>query len=76
MTDKMLNAADSPEHSRLRNEYKVVLDCMRGEISVIKGVHADIVESFDDYRLSKETYRQGRHKRKVFGFISDLMTYF
>ena len=31
------------------------LDGMRGEISVIKGVHADIVESFNDYRLLKET---------------------
>ena len=30
MTDKVLNAADTPEHSRLRNEYKVVLDGMRG----------------------------------------------
>ena len=67
MTDKVLNAADTPEHSRLRNEYKVVLEGMRGEISVIKGVHADIVESFNDYRLLKETDGQGRHKLKVFG---------
>ena len=74
MTDKVLNAADIPEHSRLRNEYKAVLDGMRGEISVIKGVHADIVESFNDYRLLKETDGQGRHKRKVFGFIGDLMS--
>ena len=74
MTDKVLNAADTPEHSRLRNEYKAVLDGMRGEISVIKGVHADIVESFNDYRLLKETDGQGRHKRKVFGFLGDLMS--
>ena len=30
MTDKVLNAADTPEHSRLRNEYKAVLDGMGG----------------------------------------------
>ena len=53
MTDKVLNAADTPEHSRLRNEYKALLDGMRGEISVIKEVQADIVESFNDYRLLK-----------------------
>ena len=69
MTDKVLNAADTPEHSRLRNEYKAVLDGMRGEISVIKGVQADIVESFNDYRLLKETDRQGRHKH-----LGDLMS--
>ena len=74
MTDKVLNAADTPEHSRLRNEYKTVLEGMRGEISVIKGVHADIVESFNDYRLLKETDGQGRHKRKVFGWLGDLMS--
>ena len=74
MTDKVLNAADTPEHSRLRNEYKAVLEGMRGEISVIKGVHADIVESFNDYRLLKETDGQGRHKRKVFGWLVDLMS--
>ena len=38
MTDKVLNATDTPEHSRLRNEYKAFLHGMRGEISVIKGV--------------------------------------
>ena len=43
MTDKALNAADTLEHSRLRNEYKAVLDGTRGEISVIKGVHTNIV---------------------------------
>ena len=74
MIDKMLNAADTPEHSRLTNEYKAVLDGMRGEISVIKGVHADIMESFNDYRLLKETDGQGRHKRKVFVFLGDLMS--
>ena len=26
MTDKVLNTADTPEHSRLRNEYKAVLE--------------------------------------------------
>ena len=41
------------------------LDGMQGEISVIKGVHADIVESFNDYRLLKETYGQSRHKPKM-----------
>ena len=30
MTDKVLNAADTPELLRLRNEYKAVLDGMRG----------------------------------------------
>ena len=50
------------------------LDGMRGEISVIKGVHADIVESFNDYILLKETDGQGRHKRKVFGWLGDLMS--
>ena len=74
MTDKVLNAADTPELSRLRNEYKAILDGMRGEISVIKVVHADIVESFNDYRLLKETDGQGRHKHKVFGFLGDLMS--
>ena len=62
------------QHSRLRNEYKTVLDGMRGEISVIKGVHADIVEKFNDYSLLKEMDGQGRHKRKVFGFLGDLMS--
>ena len=74
MTDKVLNASDTLEHSRLRNEYKAVHEGMRGEISVIKGVHADIVESFNDYRLLKETDGQGRHKRKVFGWLGDLMS--
>ena len=41
------------------------LDGMRGEISVIKGVHADIVESFNDYRLLKEMYGQSRRKCRM-----------
>ena len=46
---------------------------MSGEISVVKGVHADILESFSDYRLMKETHRQSRRKRKIFAFIRDVM---
>ena len=46
---------------------------MRGEISVVEGVHADILESFSDYRLFKQTDGQSRHKRKIFSFIRDIM---
>ena len=53
MTDKVLNAAYTHEHSGLDMNIRqsLNLDGMGGEISVIKGVHADIVESFNDYRL-------------------------
>ena len=49
MTDKVLNVPYRIEHSRLRNEYKAVLDGMQGDISVIKGFHTDIEESFNAY---------------------------
>ena len=72
MTDKVLNATGTPGHSILRN-YKIVLDGMRGEISVVKGVHAGILESFSDYKLLKETDGQSRRKRYIFSFIGDIM---
>ena len=72
MTDKVLNATGTPGHSILRN-YKIVLDGMRGEISVVKGVHAGIFESFSDYKLLKETDGQSRRKRYIFSFIGDIM---
>ena len=72
MTDKVLNGTSTPGHSILRNDYKIVLDGMRGEISVVKGVHADILESFSDCRLLKETDGQSRCKRKIFSFIRDI----
>ena len=73
MTDKVLNATGTPGHSILRNAYKISLDGMRGEISVVKRVHADILESFSNYRLLKETDGQSRCKRKIFSFIRDIM---
>ena len=73
MTDKVLNATGTPGHSILRNDYKIVLDGMRGEISVVKGVHDDILESFSDYRLLKETDGQRRCKSKIFSIIGDIM---
>ena len=69
MTDKVLNATGTPGHSILRNDYKIVLDGMRGDILVVEGVHADILESFSDYRLLKETDGQSRRKLKIFSFI-------
>ena len=72
MTDKVLNATGTPGHSILRN-YKIVLDGMRGEISVVNGVHDGILESFSDYKLLKETDRQSRRKRNIFSFIGDII---
>ena len=73
MTYKVLNATGTPGHSILRNDYKIVLDGMRRDISVVKGVYADILESFGDYRLLKETDRQSRRKGKIFSFIRDII---
>ena len=73
MTDKVLNATGTPGHSILRNDYKIVLDGMRVEISVVKWVHDDIWESFSVYRLLKETDGQSRRKRKIFSIIGDIM---
>ena len=73
MTDKVLNATGTPGHSILRNDYKIVLDGMRGDILFVEGVHADILEIFSDYRLLKETDGQSRRKLKIFSFIGDIM---
>ena len=74
MIAMMLNAADTPAHLRLRNEYKAVLGGMPGESFVIKGVHADIMERFNDYRLLKEMGGQGRHKRRWLCSLAILAT--
>ena len=74
MIAMMLNAADTPAHLRLRNEYKAVLSGMPGESSVIKGVHADIMERFNDYRLLKEMGGQGRHKQRWLCSLAILAT--
>lgn len=36
-------------------------------------MHNDIVMSFNDYKLSRETDKKSRNKRAVFGFIGDIM---
>ena len=48
MTDIVLNAICTPGHSTLRIDYKIVLDGALVEIIVVKGVHANILETFND----------------------------
>ena len=37
-------------------------------------MHADILDSFNDYRLLKETDRQDRQKRKISRWVGGLMS--
>ena len=48
MTDIVSNVTGTPGHSTLRIDYKIVLDGTLVEISVVKGVHANILETFND----------------------------
>ena len=74
VTNGLLDAADTPRESMFRTDYEVIVGGLREEMLLIHDIHSDVVKSFDDYKLlKKDKPGQQRRKRKVFGFIGDLM---
>lgn len=53
--------------------YKAIIGGLKGQISIIKGMHNEIKDSFNDYRFLGQTGKK-RQERKVLGFIGGFMS--